>query len=141
MKTKLLTIQLLKVGGTPILVELSKSFNSVIHTGTTQGAWSRRVLILFFNKGYKSLLKNYRPILLLSHVYNLFSKVITNRHAQKLHNCQPVEQAGFRRGFITVDHIHIKANYSENRGVHPASLPSVCELRESPRHHRNLGYI
>lgn len=40
-------IELLKAGGTPILVELSKLFNSVIHTSTTPGVWSRSVVVLF----------------------------------------------------------------------------------------------
>ena len=44
---------------------------------------------------------------LLSHVYKLFSaRVITNRLVRRLDDFQPPEQAGFRKGFSTVDHIH-----------------------------------
>ncbi|CAG9136986.1 unnamed protein product [Plutella xylostella] len=68
-------------------------------------AWSRSVVVLFFKKGDKALLKNYRPISLLSHVYKLFSRVITNRLARRFDDFQPPEQAGFRKGYSTVDHI------------------------------------
>ncbi|XP_063542662.1 uncharacterized protein LOC134751210, partial [Cydia strobilella] len=72
----------------------------------TPQAWNRSVVVLFFKKGDNTLLKNYRPISLLSHVYKLFSRVITNRLARRFDDFQPPEQAGFRKGYSTVDHIH-----------------------------------
>ncbi|XP_028035786.1 uncharacterized protein LOC114247123 [Bombyx mandarina] len=69
-------------------------------------AWNRGVVILFFKKGDKTLLKNYRPIALLSHVYKLFSRVITKRLERRFDDFQPTEQAGFRKGYSTIDHIH-----------------------------------
>ena len=63
-------------------------------------------MVLFFKKGDNARLKNYRPISLLSHVYKLFSRVITNRLARRFDDFQPPEQAGFRKGYSTVDHIH-----------------------------------
>jgi hypothetical protein len=39
---------------------------------------------VFFNKVDNTLLTYYRPISLLSHVYKLFLRVITNRLAQML---------------------------------------------------------
>ncbi|RVE54716.1 hypothetical protein evm_000483 [Chilo suppressalis] len=74
--------------------------------GRTPEAWSRSVVVLFFKKGDKTLLKNYRPISLLSHVYKLFSRVIANRLARRFDDFQPPEQAGFRSGYGTIDHIH-----------------------------------
>lgn len=100
------TSELLKAGGKPILRSLQKLFNSVIHEGKPPQAWNRSVVVLFFKKGDKALLKNYRPISLLSHVYKLFSRVITNRLARRFDDFQPPEQAGFRKGFSTIDHIH-----------------------------------
>jgi hypothetical protein len=64
------------------------------------------VVALFFKKGDRTQLKNYRPITLLSHVYKLFSRVITNRLARRFDDFQPPEQVGFRKGFSTIDHIH-----------------------------------
>jgi exonuclease III len=101
-----ITAELLKAGGKPVLKALQKLFNSVILEGKTPKAWHRGVVVLFFKKGDKTLLKNYRPISLLSHVYKLFSRVITNRLARRFDDFQPPEQAGFRKGFSTIDHIH-----------------------------------
>ncbi|KAJ8732403.1 hypothetical protein PYW07_015002 [Mythimna separata] len=61
---------------------------------------------LFFKNGDNALLKNYRPISLLSRVDKLFSRVIKNRLASRFDDFQPPEQAGFRKGFSTVDLIH-----------------------------------
>ncbi|CAK1594488.1 unnamed protein product [Parnassius mnemosyne] len=65
-----ITAELLKAGGRPVLEVLQKLFNSVLHI--TPEAWSRSAVVLFFKKGDNALLKNYRPISLLSRVYVLF---------------------------------------------------------------------
>ncbi|RVE40503.1 hypothetical protein evm_014848 [Chilo suppressalis] len=101
-----ITAELLRAGGKPILKVLQRLFNSIILEGRTPKAWARSGVVLFFKKGDKALLKNYRPISLLSHVYKLFSRVITNRLARRFDDFQPPEQAGFRKGFSTIDHIH-----------------------------------
>ena len=64
-------------------------------------------MVLLHKKGDKTNLKNYRPISLLSVVYKLFTKVIANRIAKTLNSNQPREQAGFRSGFSTTDHIQV----------------------------------
>ena len=101
-----ITSELLKAGGTPLLKVLQKLFNTVLLEGITPEAWNRSVVVLFFKKGDNTLLKNYRPISLLSHVYKLFSRVITNRLERRLDDFQPSEQASFRKGYSTIDHIH-----------------------------------
>ena len=58
-------------------------------------------------------LENYRPISLLSQLYKLFMKVITKRIDNKLDFYQPIEQAGFRSGFSTNDHLQVMRSLIE----------------------------
>ncbi|KAE9414939.1 hypothetical protein Angca_008578, partial [Angiostrongylus cantonensis] len=50
---------------------------------------------------------DYRPICLLSVAYKLFTRVILNTIDRTLDERQPCEQAVFRKGFSTMDHIHM----------------------------------
>lgn len=50
-------------------------------------------------------LENYIPISLMSNIYKIFSKIILKRLTKKLDVQQPKEQAEFRAGFSTLEHI------------------------------------
>ncbi|CAH2108559.1 unnamed protein product [Euphydryas editha] len=85
--------ELLKAVRTPILEVLQRLFNVVLLEGVTPEAWNRSIVVLLFKKDDNTALKNYRSISLLSHVYMVFSRVITNRLMGKFDDCQPPEQA------------------------------------------------
>ena len=57
-----ITTELLRAGDKPVLQVLQKLFNSVIVDGKTPKVWNGSEVVLFFKKGDKTLLKNYRPI-------------------------------------------------------------------------------
>lgn len=67
--------------------------------------WKSSTIILLHKNGPKDDLNNYRPISLMSNLYKLFTKIITRRLTQILDENQPPEQAGFRSGFSTADHL------------------------------------
>ena len=59
-----------------------------------------------FKKGNDKDLKNYRPISLLSVLYKILTKIINNLITRILDENQPCSQAGFRKHFSKIDHIH-----------------------------------
>ncbi|KAE9412687.1 hypothetical protein Angca_009404, partial [Angiostrongylus cantonensis] len=68
--------------------------------------WKTSETVLLFKKGDLHDIGNYRPICLLSVVYKLFTRVILNVIDRTLDHGQLCDQAGFRKGFSTTDHIH-----------------------------------
>lgn len=68
--------------------------------------WRLFDIILIFKKGHKYKLDNYRPISLSSIISKIFTKLIEIRFEEQLIYQQPREQAGFRKNFTTIDHLH-----------------------------------
>lgn len=91
-------IEAIKASGKPMVCALQKLFNACISKGTTPTQWNNAVIILIHKKGDITNLANYRPISLLSHIYKLFMRVITQRLTPKLDFYQAREQTGFGTG-------------------------------------------
>lgn len=100
-----IAIEAIKEGGTSLMDTIVKLFNACLWQGITPSQWNNAIIIIMHKKGDITNLGNYRPISLLSHIYKLFMKVITKRLTHKLDFYQPREQAGFRTGFGTNDHL------------------------------------
>ncbi|KAE9417249.1 hypothetical protein Angca_007589, partial [Angiostrongylus cantonensis] len=68
--------------------------------------WKTSKTVSLFKKGDLHDIGNYGPICSLSVVYKLFAPVVLSRINRTLDDAQPCEQAGFRKGFSTMAHIH-----------------------------------
>lgn len=100
------TTEMLKLGGKTLHKTIKILLNKCLHAGKIPTEWCNSEVVLLFKKGDNTSIENYRPISLLSHLYKLFTKIITNRLTSKLDFYQPVEQAGFRKGYSTIDHLY-----------------------------------
>jgi len=98
-------IESIKEGGDTLLQAISALFSKCLEESKIPDSWNNAVVVLLHKKGDITRLENYRPISLLSQLYKLFTKVITTRLTNRLDFYQPVEQAGFRSGYGTNDHL------------------------------------
>lgn len=96
---------MMKIGKTKLTVSLTNLFNSIITCEQIPSQWKESTIILIHKKGDKGNVNNYRPISLISTIYKVFSKCIFRRIRKTLDEQQPREQAGFRSGFSTTDHL------------------------------------
>ena len=102
-----ITIDEIKDAGDIALEKLAKLYTKCLENRNVPRAWKIANIILIHKKGDVKDLKNYRPISLLSVVYKLFTKIITTRIGTMLDSNQPREQAGFRSGYSTTDHMQV----------------------------------
>uniref|UniRef100_W6NGJ1 RNA-directed DNA polymerase (Reverse transcriptase) domain containing protein n=1 Tax=Haemonchus contortus TaxID=6289 RepID=W6NGJ1_HAECO len=98
----------------PVIIKtLARLFTRCLSECKVPTSWKTSKAVLLYKKGDPDDIGNYRPICLLSVIYKLFTRVILNRIVRILEEGQPCEQAGFRRGFSTIDHIHTLTRLTE----------------------------
>ena len=86
---------------------LTDLFNTCLHHQQIPKAWKNALVVLIHKKGNTSDIKNYRPISLLPIMYKVFSNILLQRMIRTLDFHQPREQAGFRAGYSTIDHLQV----------------------------------
>ncbi|KAK0418219.1 hypothetical protein QR680_013439 [Steinernema hermaphroditum] len=118
------TVEMLKLGENTFIRPLTDIFNRCLRCCEVPEKMADASTVLLYKKGDPLLIKNYKPISLLSVIYKLLTKTIVQRIEHVLDAAQPVEQAGFRRNFSTIDHLH-----------------AVNELLEKTREYRVPIYI
>ena len=103
----------LKMAGPDVIGAITRQFNAILKECRVPNDWKSTNTILLFKKGDKSDIGNYRPIALMSQLCKLFSRVVMNRLNRLLREGSRREQAGFKAGFSTVDHIYTIVQLSE----------------------------
>eukprot|EP00959_Pyramimonas_sp_CCMP1952_P398769 8355679-Pyramimonas_sp.AAC.1 len=67
--------------------------------------WMESRVAVLFRKGDASLPSNYRPVAILAILCKLFSKLLCGRLRGPISEGQSVDQAAYRKGFSTIDHL------------------------------------
>ena len=104
---------------------LHKLFQKVWSDGFMPEIWKQSIIVPILKQGKVRTDKNsYRPIALTSHVAKLLEKIVLNRlvHFCDKKNVIPSNQAGFRKGRSTTDHIvklttQIKQQFARRKSI------------------------
>ena len=99
--------EFLKYSENLIIPFLTKLFNKLYDTSVFPSEWCKSVIIPLFKKGNENNPDNYRGISLLSIISKVFTAVLNKRLYTWAENEEKIskEQAGFRKGYSTIDHI------------------------------------
>ena len=84
---------------------LTEICNRIWRTGEWPTPWTQSLIITLPKKGNLQLCQNYRTICLISHSSKVMLKVILNRLKPQAEEKIAEEQAGFRAGRSTTEHI------------------------------------
>ena len=99
--------EMIKYGGEKVQNTLLSTFNKILEADTpTPESWRRTIIKVLHKSGDSKLPQNYRPIASIPILYKLFSRLIYNRLVKILDSQQNMDQAGFRRGKSTTDHLY-----------------------------------
>ena len=77
-------IETLKAGYETIAKQLAKLYIKCITERPIPKTWKVANVVIFFKKGNRKDIKNYRPFCMLSNMYKLCTKIITTRLEMKL---------------------------------------------------------
>ena len=92
---------------------LTALFNRCLSEGRVPENWKNASVVILYKKSDKKGIKNYRPISLIPVIYKIFSQILTRKMISTLDLQQTREQAGFRNGFSTTDHIRAVSQLME----------------------------
>ena len=100
--------EFIKEAGQKLIPYLKSMFDNIYSKGDFPLDWAKAIIVPIYKKGPANNPKNYRPISLLSIISKVFISILTQRlyRFAENRNLINLEQAGFRKGFSTVDHIY-----------------------------------
>ena len=94
-------------GSDVLLKMLHPLFNKIFQCGVYPENWSKSIIFPLYKKGNPKNVDNYRGISLLNVISKLYCHIINKRlyNFCEINNCIPEAQAGFRKGYSTIDNI------------------------------------
>ena len=99
--------RILKICNNQLSEPLALVFNFALKTGKYPSEWKNANLIPIFKKGDRQLMKNYRPVSLLSQTSKIFERIIYNKiydHC-KINNILTEKNSGFKKLDSTINQL------------------------------------
>ena len=119
--------EMLKLNSSDITPFLHVLFQNIFTSGSFPLEWTKSIILPIHKKGSTSLCDNFRPISLTSLISKLYTYILNERLTEFVDAASilPEEQAGFRKGYSTVDHMFtlyamITKQFSKNRKLYVA---------------------
>ena len=102
------TAEMLKASGNIAVTFFTQLFNKVFSEGVYPERWSRSVIVPLFEKGDRDIPSSYRGISLLNVASKCQATVLRNRLTKWMDDHEKIveAQAGFRKGYSTIDQIY-----------------------------------
>ena len=100
-----ITSDIVKLGEQIVLTYLTNIFNNRPRTKHIPDSLCEAKTVILSKKENPEDIKNCKPLSLLSHSYKIFTRILQTRIERTLDENQPREQAGFRNGFSTPEHL------------------------------------
>lgn len=102
-----LIIELFQITVESVAPRLCKLYNKILTTSEFPERWSLAIICSLYKSGDVNNPSNYRGISLLSICGKIFTKILNNRLVQwaNANGQYHEEQAGYREGYSTIDHI------------------------------------
>ena len=102
------TTEMLKASGNIAVTFFTQLFNKIFSEGVYPEQWSRSVIVPLFKRGDKDIPNNYRGISLQSVASKCYTTVLRNSLTRWMDDHENIveTQAGFRKGYFTIDHIY-----------------------------------
>ena len=97
--------ELFQAGGEVIIDIFVIICNKIWRTGEWPTTWTQCLIITLPKKGNLQLWQNHRTISLVSHPRKVVLRILINRHNPQAEEIIKEEQAGFREGRSTTEHI------------------------------------
>lgn len=97
--------ELIKYGTQKLYEHLAELFQRCINGGDIPEEWKLSFLTPIHKKGNKENCDNYRGIVVTTSISKIYGKILNKRIEQEYTDSEAEEQAGFRAGRSTVDHL------------------------------------
>lgn len=109
--------ELIKAGTNKLYEHLRKLFTNCINGAEVPREWKTSIMSTIHKRGSRDKCENYRGIAVTSTMSRMYGRLLRNKIEQEFKDHEAEEQAGFRVGRSTVDHLYCITQIIEKKAA------------------------